>query len=344
MDDFARQSRSVRQTVYEQAGIRLGLHPTSVEKDFWVCWALKRLFGLSELRDHLIFKGGTTLSKVYGIIHRFSEDIDLTIDRVAFGYGGEKDPDGAGSRKRREKMITGMAVACADYVQNDICQSLRAACDTALGQCDGKWNIEIDERDPDAQTLLFVYPPAVSIDLSTAYIEPAVRLEFGSRGDPWPTACMDVQPYAAEHFPHMFAKPHVRVTALTAERTFWEKSTILHQEAHRPPTKPMPSRGSRHYYDLAMLAESPVRQSALQQLALLETVVRHKKHFFRCGWAGYDTARPGTLRLVPPDEYLKSLREDYRQMQVMMFQNPPTFDEIREILGDLEKEINSYGY
>jgi len=318
--------------------------PVIVEKDFWVCWTLRRLFELPFLRDHLIFKGGTTLSKVHGIIHRFSEDIDLTLDRAVFGYGDEKDPAVASSRKRREKMIADMATACADYVQNDICQALAAACDTALAQCDEKWNVQVDEGDPDAQTLLFIYPPAVTIDSSTAYIEPAVRLEFGSRGDPWPTACMDIQPYAAEHFPGVFVKPQVRVTALTAERTFWEKATILHQEFHRPETKLMPDRYSRHYYDLTMLARSSVRKSALQQLSLLETVVQHKKYFFRCGWASYDTAQPGTLRLLPPEERLKALRDDYKQMQVMMFRAPPPFDEIQKVLGGLEDEINALRY
>ena len=161
-------------------------------------------------------------------------------------------------------MIADMTAACARYVQNDICQLLEDACDTALGQCNETWHVKVDERDPDAQTLLFVYPPAVTIDLSTAYIEPAVRLEFGSRGDPWPTARVNIQPYAAEHFPNVFTKPQVSVTALTAERTFWEKVTILHQEAHRPEIKSMPDRCSRHYYDLAMLASSSV-QAALNE-------------------------------------------------------------------------------
>lgn len=340
MDRVGNLPANDRRVLFERTANRMSIATVIAEKDFWVCWTLRRLFGLPELSDHLIFKGGTTLSKVYGIIHRFSEDIDLTIDRAAFGCGGEKDPEKASSRKRREKMIADMAAACCSYVQNDVYQSLTAACGAALAQCDEKWNVEVDERDPDAQTLLFVYPRAVTIDSTTAYIEPAVRLEFGSRGDPWPTACMDIQSYAAECFPDVFVKPQVEVTALTAERTFWEKATILHQEAHRPETKLMPDRCSRHYYDLTMLARSSVRKSALQDLSLLETVVQHKKHFFRCGWAGYDTAQPGTLRLLPPEERLKALREDYRQMRVMFFRAPPTFDEIQKVLGDLEKEIN----
>ncbi|MBT3379183.1 MAG: nucleotidyl transferase AbiEii/AbiGii toxin family protein [Lentisphaerae bacterium] len=341
MDDFARQSQSHRKTVFEEAGIRLGLHPTSVEKDFWVCWTLRRLFELPVLQGRLVFKGGTTLSKVYGIIRRFSEDIDLTLDRTVFDYGGDRDPDSANSRKQRERLLADMATACANFVQSNICQALAAACDAALGKGIRQWRVANDGRDPDRQTLLFVYPPAVNVDSATSYVEPSVRLEFGSRGEPWPTTVASIQPYASEQFPDVFTYPAVAVTALSVERTFWEKATILHQEAHRPQAKPMPGRSSRHYYDLAMLAKSPVRENALQQLPLLETVVQHKKHFFRCGWAGYDTAQPGTLRLLPPDDRLKALSADFEQMQVMMFGDCPSFDEIMVVLGDLQREIHA---
>lgn len=144
MDRIGNLPANDRRVLFARAADRMRVAPVVVEKDFWVCWTLKRLFELPGLRDHLIFKGGTTLSKVYGIIHRFSEDIDLTIDRAAFGYGGEKDPDGAGSKKRREKMITGMTAACSDYVSSDIRESLTAACGTALGHRDEEWRIEID--------------------------------------------------------------------------------------------------------------------------------------------------------------------------------------------------------
>jgi hypothetical protein len=130
------------------------------------------------------------------------------------------------------------------------------------------------------------------------------------------------------------------VTSLLAKRTFWEKATILHAEYHRPAEKAMPDRYSRHYYDLAMLAQSPVRAEALADLALLDQVVRHKETFYPSGWARYDLARIGSVRLVPTEERRVALERDYRSMSVMIFGEPPTFDSIIETLAALEKQIN----
>jgi hypothetical protein len=138
----------------------------------------------------------------------------------------------------------------------------------------------------------------------------------------------------------LFSEPDVAVTSLLAKRTFWEKATILHAEYHRPAEKALPDRYSRHYYDLAMLAQSPVRGEALADLALLDQVVRHKETFYPSGWARYDLARVGSLRLVPPDERRAALERDYRSMRVMIFGEPPTFDSIIETLAALEKQIN----
>jgi len=149
-----------------------------------------------------------------------------------------------------------------------------------------------------------------------------------------------VRAFAAEEFPSMFAEPDVAVTSLLAKRTFWEKATILHAESHRPAAKALPDRYSRHYYDLAMLAQSPVRAEALADLALLDQVVRHKETFYPSGWARYDLARVGSLRLVPPDERRAALERDYRSMSVMIFGQPPPFGKIIEVLAALEQEIN----
>jgi hypothetical protein len=149
-----------------------------------------------------------------------------------------------------------------------------------------------------------------------------------------------VRAFAAEEFPAVFAEPDVAVTSLLAKRTFWEKATILHAEFHRPAEKAMPDRYSRHYYDLAMLAQSPVRAEALADLALLDQVVLHKETFYPSGWARYDLARIGSLRLVPPEERRAALERDYRSMSVMIFGQPPPFGEIMEVLAALEQDIN----
>jgi hypothetical protein len=130
------------------------------------------------------------------------------------------------------------------------------------------------------------------------------------------------------------------VKALLAKRTFWEKATILHAEYHRPPEKALPDRYSRHYYDVAMMAQGKIKDEALADEALLPQVVKHKETFYPSGWAGYNLARRGSLRLVPPDNRLAALEQDYRKMGVMIFGEQPPFDWVLSRLGELEKEIN----
>ncbi|MCY2978904.1 MAG: nucleotidyl transferase AbiEii/AbiGii toxin family protein [Planctomycetota bacterium] len=170
-------------------------------------------------------------------------------------------------------------------------------------------------------------------------IRPQVKLEIGPLASWVPSASYSIRPYVAESFPKLFTRSVCNVTAITAERTFWEKATILHQQSHRTTT--MPSGYSRHYYDMVMLASSSVKTNALGNLPLLREVVEFKQRFYRSGWARYDLATPGTFRLLPNEAGEKSLRDDYRAMRPMFFSEPPSWDAILASLEKLEKEINS---
>lgn len=343
MDLIATQPKDSRKTLFTESSPRIGIPAALVEKDFWVCWALKHLFAMPALQGCVIFKGGTTLSKVYGIIQRFSEDVDLTLDRQLFGIEGDSDPANATSNKERNRRLTAMGKACRAYVQGELRGDIVAKFATVLGDPGKGWELTGDSSDPDGQSLSFRYPAGVALDSSTDYVPPAVKLEFGSRGEAWPTQLESVRPYSADAFPQAFSEPSCEVVALAPERTFWEKATILHQEAHRPASKPMPSRLSRHYYDLAMMAASPVKDKALGNLGLLARVVQHKMDFFRCGWAQYEEAKPGSLRLVPDDRRLKGLAGDYEAMRLMIFGGSATLDWILDKLAELESAINCPG-
>jgi hypothetical protein len=341
LDGVAVRDVGFRRRLFVETSSQMNLDPLIVEKDFWVCWTLNRLFNLPDLRKHLVFRGGTSLSKVYGVIHRFSEDLDLTINKVFFGFEGDSDPASQKSNKKRDRLIGQMVAACSQFVGSDLRRKLEELFASYLKDGKEHWEVLIDEQDSDGQTLLFHYPGAVDL-VSGSYVDPSVKLEFGCRSDPWPTMRAVVKPYAAEYFPDVFNdNQDCEVIALKAERTFWEKATILHQEANRSKERPFPLRFSRHYYDLAMLAQSRFRDSALQDYDLLDAVARHKKLFFRCGWAEYDEARPGTLRLLPPDFRLLELRKDYDKMQIMMFDKSPSFQKIMDILLELESTINN---
>ncbi|MCA6108037.1 nucleotidyl transferase AbiEii/AbiGii toxin family protein [Bradyrhizobium cenepequi] len=345
MDKVALLDGSERSALFGETGAARGVANTIIEKDFWVCWTLKRLFELqNEDAPTLIFKGGTSLSKAFDAIRRFSEDIDLSFDRADLGYTGERDPEKEGiSKKQADKLIDDLVRDVEKHIAEKLMPALRAEIAKHLGEpTNGEWSLEIDESDP--QTVNFHYPTALSQEeyKGMAYITPRVKLEFGARGDPWPSEEKTIRPYAADDYPDFFENPDCTVTVLSARRTFWEKATALHAEAHRPKESPTPQYFSRHYYDIAMLLDTDDGKAATTDFELLEQVAKHKAVFFRSGWASYDTARPGTLQLVPSEARLKDLRTDYRDMAPMMFDEKPlSFDEILARIRTLQDTINA---
>jgi len=300
-----------------------------VEKDFWVCWTLKRLFEHPKLSKQLIFKGGTSLSKVYGLIDRFSEDIDLVLDwRVV---SGEQDPMGERSKTKQQRLNTELNDKACEY----IAESMLPLLADALGShCE--LEVKADEKDQ-GYIVRVEYPRTAD----TGGLLPYIQLEVGPLASWLPHSEHTIRPYAAEDFPGQFDDPLCPVRAIDAERTFWEKATILHHEAHRPEGSSVPERYSRHYYDLhLMAADEKLKADALGNLALLEDVVLFKKKFYPRTWANYDAARTGSFKLVPPNHVLDPMRADYSAMQDMIFGRRPSFAEIIASLKELESEIN----
>jgi hypothetical protein len=204
------------------------------------------------------------------------------------------------------------------------------------------WDVQLAKDDPDGQTLLFRYPVASrshSAD-EPAYIQQAVRLEIGARSDHWPAVEATVSSYAAADFPNAFKEPGCNVHVLAAERTFWEKATVLHTWFHAPADKKFRDRQSRHYYDVVRLYQHELGKAAIKNTDLLLKVASHKEVFFPAAWARYADAKPGTLRIVPPDARLTELEQDYRKMQEMIFGEAPAFERLLEVLREIENAIN----
>lgn len=331
MDRIAAGQAAERRDLFGESARRLGMSPAIVEKDFWVCWILKRLFAEPSLGDHMIFKGGTSLSKVFGLIDRFSEDIDLILDWRLLRYGTEEGDDPyqtLRSKTQQSRYNQEMNARAAAFIRDTLLGQLTRLLSSVPSVVSA-----IDDTDP--HTVNVQYPAA----FEAAYIRPAVRLEIGPLASWVPSSQRTITPYAAQSFPQAFADPVCAVVAIDAERSFWEKATILHQEAHRPGL--IPVRYSRHYYDLYKLASSPVKNSALADLALLKSVVEFKERFYYASWAHYDTAVPGTFRLTPPERQVPALARDYATMSEMFFRDPPKFADVLEGLGVLEREINA---
>lgn len=150
-----------------------------------------------------------------------------------------------------------------------------------------------------------------------------------------------MRPYAADVLPDAFEQAACTVRAIKAERTFWEKITILHHEAHRPENNKQPTGYSRHYYDAYQMASTPLKDLALADPGLLESVVAFKDKFYHRGWARYDLAKPGTMRLTPPPHVRESLELDYAAMEFMFYGTRPAFADMMEQISDLERAINS---
>ena len=331
MDTFARRPAVDRATYFTEAAARLGLPPHVIEKDFWVCWTLKRVFSLDCLKENLLFKGGTSLSKAYGLIRRFSEDIDISIRRDSLGFGGERDPanpelSGKAQVRQKEALAEAAKLKIAQEVLPELKQMIE---NQALGQ---EWTLTEDKSDPDQQSLAFVYPRTGLTLAATAYIAPSVKIEFGARSDHWPAEIKKVQPYMAEAIPDAVQESNVEVKVMDVRRTFWEKATILHQLAHLPADKPFPARYSRHYCDVAEMITLKVGEEAANDEQLLKAVVEHKQTFYRSAWANYPTAIRGTLRLLPPEERVGDLSKDLESMREMFFDQPPDLNQVLQIL------------
>ncbi len=339
MDAIALWSKQDRADLFNEVGAARGLVTAIVEKDFWVCWTLKRLFA-GQISPGLVFKGGTSLSKGYGLVERFSEDIDLSFDRSALGFTDDKDPETAESTKQADRLIKALVAGVQAHIVGSFLPSLSQAIESHLGTPGQVWDVTIDARDP--QTVNFRYPSSLAGGdyASVAYVSPYVRLELGARGDPWPAASRTIKPYAAEERPDLFQAPDCDVNTLAIERTFWEKATILHAEHHRPRDKATGDRMSRHYYDLVMIGRSVFADAAIARIDLLETVAKHKDLYFRSRWANYENAKPGTLRLVPPEGRFAELKSDYEKMAPMFFGQPPAFGDLMGALDELERRIN----
>jgi len=332
-----------RADLFAAAAAQRGLSPEIIEKDFWVCWTLKRLFGLPKEPAGLIFKGGTSLSKVYGAIRRFSEDVDLSFDRKGLGIKGAADPGASKTRKARDRSLEALSAKCRTYVQDTYLPLLRAAIADALHTGTAvEWELSPAGEDEQGQTILFQYPRTGRTRRADepAYVQPVVRLEFGARSEHWPAIDATVQPYAADELPALFKDPKCQVRVLAGERTFWEKATVLHMWHHAPADKHFRDRQSRHYYDVACLHDHDVGRRAVKDAALLSEVARHKSVFFPAAWARYDLAKPGNLRLVPPLSRLPELERDYAKMREMIFEAAPTFGELIAKLTSIEAAIN----
>ena len=331
MRNVARLSEDNRRALFRNTADKMGLNDAIVEKDFWVCFTLDYLFHRCPWKDAITFKGGTSLSKAFNLISRFSEDIDLILDWRVLGYGKD-EPWEKRSNTKQDAFNKEANTRAEVFLAEQFCLAIREGLSQELGY---EAQIYIDKANK--QTVIFAYPHLFT---NSATLQ-VIRLEIGALAAWTPAAPAWIEPYAATYYPKVFEQKNTEILTVAPERTFWEKATILHHEANRPESSKMPPRYSRHYYDLYRMSMTPVKEAAFAQLELLNTVVDFKMKFYPRAWARYQEATPGTFKLVPPEHRFAALAADYEAMQDMLYGDVPTFETVMHTICKLEKEINA---
>jgi predicted nucleotidyltransferase component of viral defense system len=305
-----------------------------LEKDVWVVWTLDALFNAS-FGPNLCFKGGTSLSKVFGAIQRFSEDLDITYDIRAFApdlVAGSTDslPLTMSQGKRWSEQI---AARLTEWVRDEALPEISHVIEQtgagATARADGE--------------KLFIRYDRV-IDGATEYVKPEIMIEFGARATGEPAHRHTVACDAAPHL-SMLSFPTAEVRVLDAERTFWEKATAIHVFCLQGRLRG--ERYARHWYDLVRLDDAGIAERALADRGLAEAVALHKHWFFSAKDVhgekiSYDGAVHGALRLVPTGPALASLEDDYARMvdAGLLEEDPPSFGILMQRCGDLERRAN----
>lgn len=323
-----------RREILQTAATRLGQQATVLEKDVWVCWTLQTLFSMPDAHP-MAFKGGTSLSKIYGAINRFSEDVDVTLDYRAFD--DDFDPFAANASnnavKKFSKRLKGYVLQYAsDVVVPYIEVQLKA-----LPRPE-EYGIEVSD---DGEKIWVQYPSAV--EGSDDYLKSSILIELGGRNVIDPNERHTVTPDISALVTDL-ELPSGEVVVLSPERTFWEKATLIHVECNREEFKSDAHRLSRHWYDLQMLAKHASGKAAINNRALFEDVVRHKQVFFNASYANYEACLANELHLMPNDNAIAELRTDYEKMlgAGMMYGESPSFDDIIDGIREIEGEANTW--
>jgi hypothetical protein len=328
---FLQLPENDRKAIFDKAAREFGKSPNILEKDVWVCWTLEKLVNMPEVPS-LAFKGGTSLSKAYDAIARFSEDVDVTLDRRSLGP--DLDPFTATSKTQAKKICARLDTLLAAYLVDTIKPYFDEYLKAELQ--DGTVETKIGDS-PDK--LVIPYPTC--LDSGDTYLPESVLLELGGKNEITPSSQLQLEPYIRSVVPSLeFPLPTVAV--LAPERTYWEKATLIHAECNRKNVKANAGRLSRHWYDLFQLNRSEIGSAALNNPKLLEEVVNQKNVLYPSGWANYNDCL-GNLRLIPDGQSLKSLEKDFDQMikNAMFWKEPDSFQNILEELSKLETTINN---
>lgn len=310
-----------------------GLPPSSIEKDWWVTQVLKALHSLN-YSSHLAFKGGTSLSKCWSLIERFSEDIDICINREHLGFHGNLSKTQISDKLRR--------AACSfvrEHMQHDVKTAL-----VSQGINEEAFDVDVlitpvTTTDPEVITVTYR-----SIYEHSPYIRNAVKIEISGRAMMEPTRLCPICSEIDKHFPSSpFSEPAFKVNAVIPERTFLEKVFLLHEEFCRSEVRI--ERMSRHIYDLAMMMKTDIADRAIHDEKLYRDVLEHRRKFIGLKGFNYDELYPATICIVPKTDIIKLWEKDYEYMcEHMIYGDAPAFSSMIAQISQLNDNIRALDY
>jgi Nucleotidyl transferase AbiEii toxin, Type IV TA system len=329
MNRFLTLPDSEKSAVFRAVGESMGIPAGYVEKDFWVCWMLETLFTSPDLSPHLVFRGGTSLSKAYQAINRFSEDIDLSISRDWLGITSETDPalaENTSQAQQRQKQLRQLTREKLTSTVIPVIEKALADApfDSSIATITAEGDSEPFDTSRDPYCIYFTYPSLTGV-MPAGYISARVKLEFSARAEGVPEESRSVQSFAAQHYPAAFSSLAIPVTTVASRRTFWEKAFIIHEANIAPLEKKPQPRLARHYYDLYQLI---IANLADRDEALFLTVREHRKHYFRQTWVDYESITPEKLIITPPTHLLGIWEKDYKEMATMIYGIYPDLSEV----------------
>ncbi len=328
MQHFYRLSKTQRTRIFEQVSARKSLPVYAIEKDWWVVQTLRLVFSL-DVNEHLVFKGGTSLSKAWKLIDRFSEDIDLTLDKKVLGI----------DQVQTKKQVKTLRSKSKRFITDEFFPSLTKTFNSA-GFNDVKMRIaEKTENDP--LTIEIYYPNIVKYP---EYIKPRVLIEIGCRSLKEPFAEKTITSFVTEKFAEQdFADMPITVSSALPERTFLEKIFLLHEEFQKENIRA--NRLTRHLYDIEKIMNTPYAASALGDHELYQTIVQHRRLLFSVSSVDYDLHQPQTIRFTPPDTLMKEWEQDYNQLtENMIYGEKLSWNKLIGRLEELTKKINNLDF
>lgn len=337
METFIALSPEDRSLYCRQASglLRFSLPAAVVEKDFWVSWLLKLLMDLPETCGRLTFKGGTSLAKGWNLIDRFSEDIDLALDRGLFGQAPPLGAEDAASNRKRKERIDELGAACAAWVTGTLVPAMRIRIAQLLpGE---HWTLEPVEKGNEVN-IEFRYPGVLQGELGA--LLPVVLVELVPRADDRPSGPRTITPLVHEALPELLGPAGFEVPTLAPERTLIEKAMFLH-EAVAGFNKGS-ERKSRHYYDLYKLIAAGHGDAAIADRALFELVIAHRRTFYRYNMLNYDAILRTGITIVPPEAQWPDWRGDYDRTSAMIYRDRPTFDVLMDTARGYQERFNAW--